>query len=706
MYCSQRCRDADTANHNCRRILDRSTDTYSRNCYTIQSFRYRSQHSIPICVELSEENKASLLSSHNRTELELGEARRILGELRSWNSSLAEQFVVKDAIPFSNCPLRMIVASDTGIRPKKIDSYIVLSYAWRPPKDQGNGKKHSIDPYHWIPLSEVYRPPRGLEEIPLCKRLWDFLLDMRESEEEGIWIDQVCIDQENDIEKAAAIACMDSLYGSARLVFIALEDVRLTNEEACTLSAAFAKISADPSWNVPVNIARTLFNILRKILNARLFSRAWCFHEFHTSSQKIVALHYEASQSQHSSDVIGLVNLGDFQFSLPYLENNQFKSEYPDLLPKMLRFFGGQGYAYSNIAGNTLSFKSSYTRDKVTVALNISRLPLAFSPNAFTNNKDMNEEDVCLQLLMLFLAAGDITTLTTRGRKVKYKELGTERTSWLMWPDETSWSTRHNMPLREGISMLSKAEICLDLLILPETNFHSPANTSISKAQNFLGSDLGAQILSVYGIEIYTQNESGEAELDPATVSSLACVIECGLDWMGLAWSVTKRELLPEIELNLAQVQHLGPQCMEYIFSTELSYTQAAASFPFLVCVLILGSYWDMSLAVDTGESGEKAICDLKIINNNFCVPAPSEHKLYGTIQKKEFERKGTILAVPKVLAGQEFTLSDRLWLLKSVKKGSGTCWRVLEKVGLLACPNIEASGGVVSLMPRQIVVG
>ncbi|MCJ1377133.1 hypothetical protein MMC17_000225, partial [Xylographa soralifera] len=226
--------------------------------------------------------------------------------------------------------------------------------------------------------------------IPLCKRLWDFLLDLRESDAEGVWIDQVCIHQDDIVEKAAASASMDALYASARLVFIAVEDVRSTYREARVLSQAFATVSSDTSWKVPIEAARDLFSILGKLFKARLFSRAWCFQEYHTSNQKIIALHHEGAAPEDPDSIIGLVNLGDFRFSLPCLESEPFKSEFPGLLEKMLRFFGGQGYACSNIIENTFQFGSLYIRDKVTIVLNISKLALFLQPNGF-KHEDMRK---------------------------------------------------------------------------------------------------------------------------------------------------------------------------------------------------------------------------------------------------------------------------------------------------------------------------
>ncbi len=54
------------------------------------------------------------------------------------------------------------------------------------------------------------------------------LANERISEEEGLWIDQLCIDQRNKEEKGVAIAAMDVIYRGARVVVVALADVEIS----------------------------------------------------------------------------------------------------------------------------------------------------------------------------------------------------------------------------------------------------------------------------------------------------------------------------------------------------------------------------------------------------------------------------------------------------------------------------------------------
>ena len=71
------------------------------------------------------------------------------------------------------------------------------------------------------------------------------LLHERESENEGIWIDQLCIDQHNDEEKIYAIPVMDLVYKRARIVVVVLGDICLNRAENTllqSLSVIYAKL--------------------------------------------------------------------------------------------------------------------------------------------------------------------------------------------------------------------------------------------------------------------------------------------------------------------------------------------------------------------------------------------------------------------------------------------------------------------------------
>lgn len=57
------------------------------------------------------------------------------------------------------------------------------------------------------------------------------IMSLRASKDEGVWIDDPCIDQSNEAEKIAGIGCMIIIYRAARRMIVVLEDVRHKEDE-------------------------------------------------------------------------------------------------------------------------------------------------------------------------------------------------------------------------------------------------------------------------------------------------------------------------------------------------------------------------------------------------------------------------------------------------------------------------------------------
>lgn len=108
------------------------------------------------------------------------------------------------------------------------------------------------------------------------------ILRLRQSDEEGIWIDQLCIRQDDEKEKQEAISSMDLIYQSARLVLIVLEDICLSEADVKVVGD-FYDFQAEDNKAQAINAATEFLTVFRKIIKARWFSRAWCMHEHLTS---------------------------------------------------------------------------------------------------------------------------------------------------------------------------------------------------------------------------------------------------------------------------------------------------------------------------------------------------------------------------------------------------------------------------------------
>lgn len=150
-------------------------------------------------------------------------------------------------------------------------SYITLSYCW-----------HSADQVR--EKMETGREERPYYPLPISPALFQALLAERRSETEGIWCDQICIDQDNESEKTVTISAIDVLYRSARAVVVALDDIEINSEEQQFLrnySRSERSLGSpqrelfDPDEGLPPMESNSLFRgLFEKIVGARWFTRA------------------------------------------------------------------------------------------------------------------------------------------------------------------------------------------------------------------------------------------------------------------------------------------------------------------------------------------------------------------------------------------------------------------------------------------------
>jgi len=124
-----------------------------------------------------------------------------LERLRILDSKTAKPFALKSNIQ-PDVPFKLVSeVSPCGRTDREnsgsgtshlFDSFIAVSYCW-----------HSHD---WQPAESCRFPEKWT--APISPRMLKAVLDLRSSKEEGTWIDQLCINQDNPDEKVRYIVWM------------------------------------------------------------------------------------------------------------------------------------------------------------------------------------------------------------------------------------------------------------------------------------------------------------------------------------------------------------------------------------------------------------------------------------------------------------------------------------------------------------------
>ncbi|OJD18260.1 hypothetical protein AJ78_01699 [Emergomyces pasteurianus Ep9510] len=175
------------------------------------------------------------------------------------------------------------------------DDYLAVSYCW----PQNEGTPHPS-------ASNVISESRSYCDMPLmiqqldgtirksrapCRILRRAMAHAADDKLKYIWIDQECIEQHDDTEKARAVEVMDRMYASAYTV-LSLLDIRLSDRHAEVAMKALER--PQPSLDLTnmimqwvyrsdpedfLNAADSLCHILELVASDRWFTRAWIMQE-------------------------------------------------------------------------------------------------------------------------------------------------------------------------------------------------------------------------------------------------------------------------------------------------------------------------------------------------------------------------------------------------------------------------------------------
>ena len=612
----------------------------------IESVREESRRAEGKVVTLTSSARNHLFSAElSQSKSMRSNAERIIRNIR--DPDVAAKFDFK-AAAIVNCPFRLLKSMDLHlpqVEESSDGSFIALSYCW-----------HSKD---W---------PQQIDDtlavnlnMPISAPLFGALLEERISCDEGIWIDQLCINQDDTNEKKFAIGSMDIVYRKARLVVVALEDVWVDDSEETALYTwsqrnerkEILDIGADPE------LVHQVRKLMWKIFSARWFTPAWCCHELRVSSRHLFLISVKNDHTMGSKVLrITSVFLHDMGLMDSGLDSIQPSTNFPE--PKKLysrrrsqfsRYVGPQFMNFDNqsiedelsipnymrVFAEVFEHDSQVVADKLAIVLNILGCGLYF------RGSGMTEYECCHDLYHLALAAGDPIALTISGKALSNAAL------WMQWPRaneivEPSWLKGRNLRLQK-VPMFNDQEIVLDLVFLgSSSDLHYAATAHSSRAERLIR--ICIDLLPDEGAWLLDDIEAGppsKALLNRPYIDILACALESGVDWI-----VKSFRLKDSTGMDEASVEALDAFCGEK-FHEEVDKSRYREGC-FVMLALLDGL---MGLWLSKGSTSHWVPAWIQT------GPKPSDRSMIFAPTDSEFR-----ISIPVLLLQPEYIFLKRVWLV------------------------------------------
>lgn len=640
-------------------------------------------------VTVSKENKTWLFRGALQTSQERSESETLIEKISELDPTVGCDFELKsNAVP--EAPLRLLRMGRQGeasyltptSSPFTFKSFIALSYCWHNPYwELADG----------LELTTMHVGGATLP-TPVSKKMFVALSTIRSSEEEGLWIDQLCINQNDDAEKQVAVASMDILYKSARMVLTVLEDIVFNGEELEIWDRYTDEWEDDDNWKPSEEGKASMPALLVKIFSARWFSRVWCIHEHHVGSNSRIIINFETGENSIASS---LDQLGQcLQRALECCDDPVWYRKLWDLtnnvegqlfrwsIPSGRREFAAEAGLtiplppLMQLISMVFSLSATVTQDKLSVAFNICGL------NVYFKGKLLTADECCAIYSMLALAAGDATVLCTRGKKLRLGEKS-EVSSWMQWPVCFYRIQAANMALNSAPHFsVNPRELVLDLYFLQKHSLRSPTKESLDCATKL------HQFLEQKGMFVLHHRRGTNIR---SFIGGLAVALDCGLDWMVQAWEILSstegaidRYTLSSLEDAAAAYAELE-EIMKILTDgaperlnsedDEIQFRKKLVNFIFAH----YNSDESADASIATGAKGQRGVCKP--------CQAPA-------------------IVIPVVLAGPEYNIYERLWFLEPVEGNRDNCWRIVEKSSLFGCSAIVDDGLIISVRKRQLIIG
>ena len=502
-------------------------------------------------------------------------AKKVLGYLHElYEGSLDEVFTLKSD-DVSQVPLRLLNPGKES--PDVEDSFLTASYCWMASEpawpEQETPTKH-----------EANKVERESYPLPMSPLMYQALLHERKSTREGVWIDQVCIDQTSAAEKQIAVNAMDIIYKSARAVVILLDDIQVLSSEQDFLSSYIVEFES--TNYMPHHHERPPFmqkhpimrNFFIRMIEARWFDRAWCAHEMRLGPEHIFLIRCQSDNQLRNGirtpptvlRFTGLFMIHLLALAMPAdLAMPRIRSLLLVFGKAILQQRGADDFVQSrmqvfsdtfsqNAGGNPelegLARDYDANLDKLAIVVNTIGLGLSVTRAISADKTETKmgssdqalppatEDECCRRFTGLAIASGDLTALCTTGTQLRLG--GDQSRTWMRRPVFTDIDTN-----AQGDDMITSFDIDFDA---------SPAAQYVGLDVCFYNGDgpgagnsgmrwaserklrisrafkEGCERQRIYAVNFrYAEGETLKSnDLRKMVIRTIAAILECGLDWL------------------------------------------------------------------------------------------------------------------------------------------------------------------------------
>ncbi|OAG12071.1 uncharacterized protein CC84DRAFT_1108090, partial [Paraphaeosphaeria sporulosa] len=635
----------------------------------------------------------------------------LLVDLHRLAPSVAKDFLPRLSIR-DDATFRLINDAYPEVEEK---SYIAISYVWY--KISRDTPKKLISPVGDLPFGWV----QTVEQVPLptTKGMFQAVLNERRAGE-GLWFDQVCINQEDEIEKALAIGAMDSIYKNARLVVAALDDVSVTLEELQYLEQYYHKyvlsdlpLDQHPNLGLDPPVMQQypwLRSFVERILGSMWFERAWCAHELRMGRSHVFLMPCDMEYGENTAYTVIRLTGAFFVHMLVLASEVIISSATQQQIRSLLRIFSDSCPYYDQ---ETLGLREPYrrpgslsrslvptvseifnmkaggnprlpeymrrldaNRDKTSIVLNVTGIPLVLKPPSPLQRPAI--EDECLrQLLLVGIAAKDPVTLCTTGAPL---QLHDGSISWLCKPtplDQPSSYSAQPPPFPLTANTITQGSdgraeyVQLDLIFLdlPHRTLPNPSFPAIvRRAREFIDLCIQCQVQSH---TLWNLAQTPAHPRSPAMrnifIQTLACMFECGAAWL---LDVVSQ---PSFSQSIAG---LDPAALELLFNPQV-VLHTYVNIPFFSALLyMLGTL--IAHGVPWASSASERTHGPLIVSapsppsaHNPLPPASGKSLIFAPFAHS----KTLLVAVPAAVKSPDYAALARGWILtpSNPYTGSGT---------------------------------